>query len=89
MKSKNNKLYYDDYIGEFMGYKVFTAYHLPIDKCLVNDILANIFLMVCEKEKKKHGVDGLGENRGEYIDFKARVHWEDKEMCIIDTKILP
>lgn len=85
MKSKNNKMYYDEFIGEFLEYKVFTANHLPIDKYLVNDILVNIFLTECGKEKKKHGVDGLGENRADFCSMKARVHWEDKEMSIIET----
>ena len=81
---KNKKLDYDDYIGEFLGYRVFTSKRFPIDHCLVNIILVNIFLDLCKKEKERCSVNGLGENRGRYLNFMGRVHWEDKEMSIID-----
>lgn len=82
----NKKLYYDELIGEFVGYKVYTANHLPIEKHLVNDILVNILLSQCKIERARFGADGQGENRGEYLSFKARTHWEDKEMAIIDCR---
>lgn len=86
MESKDNKMYYDKFIGEGLGYKFFTANHMPVDKERVTTMLLLILLNECKKERKKFKVDVRGENRGEYPPYKARVHWEDKEMTIINTE---